>query len=74
MYVCFQPMILGSVDEEDQWKALSNWGYDPVQYNVPEAWVDPNDPYARILWAPRHHWDTYHWAEAAHENEPRLCA
>ena len=26
----------GSVDEEDQWKAY-NWGYDPVQYNVPEG-------------------------------------
>ena len=40
----------GSVDEEDQWKAY-NWGYDPVQYNVPEGSYasDPNDPYARIL-------------------------
>ena len=26
----------GSVDEEDQWKAYK-WGYDPVQYNVPEG-------------------------------------
>ncbi len=27
------------------------WGYDPVQYNVPEAALpgDPEDPYARIL-------------------------
>lgn len=40
----------GSVDEEDQFKAY-NWGYDPVQYNVPEGSYtsDPNDPYARIL-------------------------
>lgn len=40
----------GSVDEEDQWKAY-NWGYDPVQYNVPEGSYasDPNHPYARIL-------------------------
>ena len=40
----------GSVYEEDQWKAY-NWGYDPVQYNVPEGSYasDPNDPYARIL-------------------------
>ena len=39
----------GSVDEENQWKAY-NWGYDPVQYNVPEGSYasDPNDPYARI--------------------------
>lgn len=40
----------GSVDE---WKpeAVYNWGYDPVQYNVPDGSFssNPNDPYARIL-------------------------
>lgn len=39
----------GSVDEENP-QAVYNWGYDPVQYNVPEGSfaTDPNDPYARI--------------------------
>ena len=52
----------GSVDEEDQWKAY-NWGYDPVQYNVPEGSYasDPNDPYARILEL-QDTIDTYHQA------------
>ena len=52
----------GSVDEEDQWKAY-NWGYDPVQYNVPEGSYasDPNDPYARILEL-QDTIDTYHRA------------
>ncbi len=40
----------GSIDE---WKpeAVYNWGYDPVQYNVPDGSFssNPNDPYARIL-------------------------
>ena len=29
---------------------LYNWGYNPVQYFVPEGWysTDPSDPYARI--------------------------
>ena len=35
MYSYFLSMI-SVVDEEDQWKAY-NWGYDPVQYNVPEG-------------------------------------
>ena len=38
----------GSVDEQD---ALAyNWGYDPVQYNVPEGSyaTDPSDPLCRI--------------------------
>ena len=38
----------GSIDERD---ALAyNWGYDPVQYNVPEGSyaTDPEDPFARI--------------------------
>ena len=36
MYSYFLFYDFGSVDEEDQWKAY-NWGYDPVQYNVPEG-------------------------------------
>ena len=38
----------GSIDERD---ALAyNWGYDPVQYNVPEGSyaTDPSDPFCRI--------------------------
>ncbi|WP_394405292.1 type I pullulanase [Streptococcus sp. 20-1249] len=40
----------GSVDET-QPQTVYNWGYDPVQYNVPEGSfsTNPNDPYARIL-------------------------
>lgn len=40
----------GSVDELDQFQ-LYNWGYDPVQYNVPEGSYasNPNDPYARLI-------------------------
>ena len=40
----------GSVDELHP-KAVYNWGYDPVQYNVPEGSFssNPNSPYARIL-------------------------
>lgn len=40
----------GSVDENKP-QAVYNWGYDPVQYNVPEGSFSsqPNDPYARIL-------------------------
>lgn len=40
----------GSVDELHP-KAVYNWGYDPVQYNVPEGSFssNPNNPYARIL-------------------------
>lgn len=40
----------GSVDELDQYKKY-NWGYDPVQYNVPEGsyGTDVNDPYTRII-------------------------
>lgn len=40
----------GSVDETYP-QAVYNWGYDPVQYNVPEGSFSsqPNDPYARIL-------------------------
>ncbi|MER0122123.1 type I pullulanase [Streptococcus sp. ZJ93] len=39
----------GSVDENYP-QAVYNWGYDPVQYNVPEGSFssDPDDPYARI--------------------------
>ncbi len=40
----------GSVDELDQFSHY-NWGYDPVQYNVPEGSYaqDPENPYSRIL-------------------------
>lgn len=40
----------GSVDELHP-QAVYNWGYDPVQYNVPEGSFssNPNDPYTRIL-------------------------
>lgn len=40
----------GSVDELHP-QAVYNWGYDPVQYNVPEGSFssNPRDPYARIL-------------------------
>lgn len=39
----------GSVDENYP-QAVYNWGYDPVQYNVPEGSFasNPDDPYARI--------------------------
>lgn len=39
----------GGVDELCKDKDY-NWGYNPVQYNVPEGWYssNPNDPYARI--------------------------
>jgi pullulanase len=40
----------GSVDEDNQMKYY-NWGYDPVQYNVPEGSyaVDLNNPYSRVI-------------------------
>ena len=40
----------GSVDEKHP-ELVYNWGYDPVQYNVPDGNFasDPRDPYARIL-------------------------
>lgn len=39
----------GSVDENHP-NLVYNWGYDPVQYNVPDGSFasDPRDPYARI--------------------------
>lgn len=39
-----------SVDELDQFKKY-NWGYDPVNYNVPEGSysTDPKNPYTRII-------------------------
>lgn len=52
----------GSVDEEYP-QAVYNWGYDPVQYNVPEGSFssNPHDPYARILEL-QEAIDTYHQA------------
>ena len=43
-------LIFGSVDENKP-QAVYNWGYDPMQYNLPEGSYSsqPNDPYARIL-------------------------
>lgn len=40
----------GSVDEEHPFESY-NWGYDPVQYNVPEGSYasDIENPYARIV-------------------------
>ena len=40
----------GSIDETTLDKNRYNWGYDPVNYNVPEGGYssDPADPYARI--------------------------
>lgn len=40
----------GSVDENNQYGSY-NWGYDPVQYNVPEGsyCTAVNDPYSRII-------------------------
>lgn len=40
----------GSVDEEHLEENDYNWGYDPVNYNVPEGSysTDPFDPYCRI--------------------------
>ena len=49
-HVQLQPIYdFGSVDENNP-DNLYNWGYDPVQYNVPEGWYssNPNDPYTRI--------------------------
>lgn len=49
-HVQLQPIYdFGGVDElnPDKWY---NWGYNPVQYNVPEGWfsTNPEDPYTRI--------------------------
>ena len=40
----------GSVDENHP-ELVYNWGYDPVQYNVPEGSLssDPHNPYSRIF-------------------------
>lgn len=40
----------GSVDENKP-QAVYNWGYDPMQYNLPEGSFSsqPDDPYARIF-------------------------
>ena len=39
----------GSIDERES-SVDYNWGYDPVQFNVPEGKysINPNDPYSRI--------------------------
>ncbi|KXT78972.1 type I pullulanase [Streptococcus sp. DD13] len=50
-HVQWMPLYdFGSVDE-DHPELVYNWGYDPVQYNVPEGSFasNPNDPYARII-------------------------
>ncbi len=40
----------GGVDELKPWE-LYNWGYNPIQFNVPEGSyaTDPNEPYSRIF-------------------------
>ena len=40
-----------SVDENQPYKPQYNWGYDPLNYNVPEGSYSTNaaDPYTRIL-------------------------
>lgn len=40
----------GSIDETMLDKNLYNWGYDPVNYNVPDGGysTNPYDPYARV--------------------------
>ncbi len=40
----------GSVDEREAHRPHYNWGYDPVNYNVPEGSyaLDPSDPKSRI--------------------------
>ena len=49
-YVQLMPIFdFGGVDELSKDKDY-NWGYNPVQFNVPEGWFSskPNDPYCRI--------------------------
>lgn len=49
-HVQFLPIFdFATVDETDRWR-LYNWGYDPMQYNVPEGSYAsvPEDPYSRI--------------------------
>lgn len=40
----------GTVNEENQYERY-NWGYDPVQYNLPEGSyaMEPNNPYSRVI-------------------------
>ena len=40
----------GSVDENHP-ELVYNWGYDPMQYNLPDGsfTTNPHDPYARIV-------------------------
>ena len=50
-YVQIMPMYdFGSVDESKDIMSQYNWGYDPVNYNVPEGSYssDPNDGFVRI--------------------------
>lgn len=50
-HVQFMPIYdFASVDEY-QSDILYNWGYDPLQYNVPEGsyCLNPEDPYSRII-------------------------
>lgn len=39
----------GGVDEDNQID-LYNWGYNPIEFNVPSGWhsINPNNPYSRI--------------------------
>jgi len=50
-HVQIMPMFDFSTVDEDNPSTFYNWGYDPVQYNVPEGSFssDPKDPIKRVL-------------------------
>ena len=66
-HIQIMPMYdFGSVDEYNQFDYY-NWGYDPVQYNVPEGSYASNvlDPYSRII-------DCKKMIEAIHQEGMRV--
>ncbi len=50
-HVQIMPMFDFSTVDEDNPSTFYNWGYDPLQYNVPEGSFssDPKDPIKRVL-------------------------
>lgn len=50
-HVQLMPMYDFATVEENHPNTFYNWGYDPMQYNVPEGSysTNPDDPYARIV-------------------------
>ncbi len=60
-HVQIMPMFDFATVDENHPDVYYNWGYDPLQYNVPEGSyaTDPNDGYKRVLelrcclWVPR---------------------